>query len=535
MTEDNAIPTKSFTKIGIIIADIIIFNPSKSNSMTKYLKYKEHLRKIADVNYASAVLNWDQETYMPTKGADFRAQQLSTLAGISHELYTERKFEQILKELKNDTVLNEWESKNVNQTLKDFERQKKYSTEFVELMSKTVSETFQAWQKAKTENNFEFYRPFLEKLVALKRKECELLGYEKHPYDAMLDLYEPGAKTTQLEILFADVKNQLVEFVKEIASAPQNKEDFMYRQYDSEKQWNFSLYLLQQIGYDFEAGRQDKSSHPFTTNFSSQDVRVTTRINENDLSEIIWSTIHEGGHALYEQGLKPENYGLPTGEYISLGIHESQSRLWENNVGRSLDFWKSHYPILQKEFPENLTNIDVESFYKAMNIVKPSLIRTSADELTYHFHVLIRFEIEKALIEGSIEVKDLPGIWNSKYKEYLGVDVPSDAKGVLQDIHWSHGSFGYFPTYSLGSFYAAQFFHAALKANPTLSDEIKIGNTSNLLFWLRETIHQYGKFYTAEELCINITGEKLNFDYFMNYAKEKYTKLYNLKASHAKI
>ncbi len=496
--------------------------------MSNYSKYQEILRKIADVQYASAVLNWDQETYMPSKGAEYRAQQLSTLAGIAHELSTTKELGDLLELLKNDDSLGEKEKRNIKESLKKYIDNKKYSTEFVQQLSKTISEAFQAWQKAKAENNFLLYAPYLEKLVKLKRDECCILGFESHPYDALLDQYEPGAKTTDLEVLFADVRIQLVDFVKQIASKPQNQESFMFTHYNKQKQWDFGMDLLKQIGYDFDAGRQDVSSHPFTTNFCSEDVRVTTRINENDLSEMIWSCIHEGGHGLYEQGLPSSEYGLPSGEYISLGIHESQSRLWENNVGRGLPYWKANYKKLQEIFPDNLQNISVVDFYKAMNIVKPSLIRTSADELTYHFHVLIRFEIEKALIEGTIEVKDLPSYWNSKYKEYLGINVPSDTQGVLQDIHWSHGSFGYFPTYSLGSFYAAQFYAQAKKEIINLESEIENGNMSLLLNWLRSKVHIHGKFYSAEELCIQITGEKLNFKYFMDYAKNKYSKLYDL-------
>ena len=366
--------------------------------MSNYSKYQEILRKIADVQYASAVLNWDQETYMPSKGAEYRAQQLSTLAGIAHELSTTKELGDLLELLKNDDSLGEKEKRNIKESLKKYIDNKKYSTEFVQQLSKTISEAFQAWQKAKAENNFLLYAPYLEKLVKLKRDECCILGFESHPYDALLDQYEPGAKTTDLEVLFADVRIQLVDFVKQIASKPQNQESFMFTHYNKQKQWDFGMDLLKQIGYDFDAGRQDVSSHPFTTNFCSEDVRVTTRINENDLSEMIWSCIHEGGHGLYEQGLPSSEYGLPSGEYISLGIHESQSRLWENNVGRGLPYWKANYKKLQEIFPDNLQNISVVDFFKAMNIVKPSLIRTSADELTYHFHVLIRFEIEKALI-----------------------------------------------------------------------------------------------------------------------------------------
>ena len=497
--------------------------------MSNYSNYQGMMRKIADIQYASAVLNWDQETYMPPKGAAFRAQQLSTLAGIGHELATTKELGDLLNTLFTDESLIEKEKRNIKQSLKNYNDNKKYTTEFVQELSKTISETFQAWQKAKTENNFALYAPHLEKLVKLKREECKLLGTFDHPYDALLNQYEPGAKTADLEILFTDVRNQLVTFVKKIAAKPQNRDNFMFLNYDKQKQWEFGLDLLKQMGYDFEGGRQDVSSHPFTTNFSSQDVRVTTRINEKDLNEMIWSCIHEGGHALYEQGLPASEYGLPSGEYVSLGIHESQSRLWENNVGRGLAYWKGNFGKLQKAFPENFNGVTFEDFYKAMNIVKPSLIRTSADELTYHFHVLIRFEIEKALIEGIIEVKDLPSYWNKKYKEYLGLDVPSDSKGVLQDIHWSHGSFGYFPTYSLGSFYAAQFFDQAKKEIKGLESEIEKGNMKPLLDWLREKVYRHGKFYSAEELCIHITGEKLNFKHFMNYATNKYTTLYNLQ------
>lgn len=490
-----------------------------------YKKYQEILKKIADVNYSSALLSWDQETYMPEKGAEFRAQQLATLAGIAHDMSITDELGNLLIEL-NRQDLDEEQKRDVEESLKDYNKRKKYPTEFVEILSRAVSEAFQAWQTAKKNNDFNHFAPFLKKLVDLKRKECELLGYKNHPYDALLDQYEPGATTADLDILFKDVKEQMVEFVQQIFKSKQNDDSFMYKHYDKEKQWQFGIDLLKQMGYDFAAGRQDISTHPFTIHFNPLDVRVTTRISENNISEMIWSCIHEGGHALYEQGLKKENYGLPSGEAVSLGIHESQSRLWENNVGRSINYWRTNYPKLQQLFPENLSSVSLEDFYRAMNIVEPSLVRTSADELTYHFHILIRYEIEKALIEGSITVDELPSYWNRKYKEYLNVDVPSNDKGVLQDIHWSHGSFGYFPTYSLGSFYAAQFYHFAQQQMPGLLEEINNGNMAPLLAWLRENIHQFGKFYSAEELCVSLTGEKLNFKYFMDYARVKYSGIY---------
>lgn len=496
-----------------------------NNSYQTYCVYK---RKIADVNYSAALMQWDMEIYMPSRGGDFRAQQISTLAGIAHELSTDEKFGNILEKLSQDKSLSGKEKRNVEESLKDFNRNKKYTTEFVETLSRTVSEAVQVWTKAKKESNFRMFAPLLEKLVDLKRQECEMLGYNEHPYDALLDLYEPGAKTKEIETLFKGVKEWLVDFVKKISSRDQNESSFMFKYYEKDKQWDFGILLLKQMGYDFETGRQDISAHPFTTSFNSMDVRVTTRINENDLNEMIWSCIHEGGHALYEQGMNAEDYGLPSGEAISLGIHESQSRLWENHVGRSLPYWKANFRKLQALFPENLEKISVDDFYKAMNVVQPSFIRTSADELTYHFHVLIRFEIEKALIEKNIEVKDIPGVWKAKYKSYLGIEVPDDARGALQDIHWSYGNFGYFPTYSLGSFYAAQFFAKAKQDIPDLEKEIGSGNMKPMLGWLRKNIHPYGKIYPAEELCKRITGEKLNFNYFRDYANKKYSTLYKL-------
>jgi carboxypeptidase Taq len=495
-----------------------------------YQEYKNRLSKIADIVYTMALQGWDQETYMPEKGSGFRAQQIATLSGIAHGMSTSKELGDILEDLnKNSANLSEKEKRNVARSLKDYNKQKKYTTEFVELLSRTTSECFQAWQKAKTTDDFSIYVPYLTKMIDLKRKEADLLGYEGHPYNALLDQYEPGAKVADLDVLFKDVREQMVNFVKKIAEAQQNDDSFMYKHYPKEKQWEYGLELLKQMHYDFEAGRQDISIHPFTTSFNPLDVRVTTHIREDNLKSMIWSCIHEGGHGLYEQGLPAEEYGLPSSEAVSLGIHESQSRLWENNVGRSLPYWKANYKNLQALYPENLKNVSLDQFYKAMNRVEPSLVRIEADELTYHFHILIRYEIEKMLMEGKLKVSELPNFWNAHYKEYLGVDVPSDAKGVLQDIHWSHGSIGYFPTYSLGSFYAAQFFNQAKKDVKDLEKKIEAGELLPLLQWLREKIHKHGKFYSAEELCTNVTGEKLNFKYFMDYAKHKYSSIYNLK------
>ncbi|HAA01528.1 MAG TPA: carboxypeptidase [Flavobacteriales bacterium] len=489
---------------------------------SNYDLYCDHLRKLADVMFSSAVLQWDQETYMPSKGAEMRAGQLSTLAGIAHELSVDSTFGELLNKLKDDATLTERQKRNVELSLKDFNDRNKYTTEFVQTLSLAVSEAFVAWDEAKKKSDFAIFSPKLKLIVELKRKEAELLGYKQHPYDALIDQYEPGTTTADVVRLFADIRNKLKPLIEKVLKQDAPRDEFMYRFFPRQKQWDLGMDILKQMGYDLEAGRQDESSHPFTIHFNANDVRVTTRVSETNFHEMIWSTIHEGGHALYEQGLPRTEYGLPLGEACSLAIHESQSRLWENNVGRSLSYWKANWKKVLDYFPEQMKDVSVEEFFKAMNKVEPSLIRTNADELTYHFHVLIRFEIEKGLIEGSIEVEDLPQVWNAKYKAYLNIDVPNDAEGVLQDIHWSHGSIGYFPTYSLGSFYAAQLFATACKQDDSIEQSIAAGNMKPLLTWLRKNVHSEGKFYPAPKLIEKVCGEKPDFRYFMEYANAKY-------------
>ncbi len=496
------------------------------NTKELYQHYKTAMTKIADIKYSIAVLGWDQECYQPKKGANFRAQQIGTLSGIAHDLFVDDKLGEILSKLKSSTDLSELQNRNIEETFKDYTREKKYPTSFVEKIAQVTSQTYQSWLKAREENNFKIYSPMLATMIDMKREEAEILGYENHPYNALLDLYEPGSKTEELDVLFKEVRSNLVDFVKEIAMKPQMRTDFLKQNFSRQQQWDYGIETLRQMGYDFDAGRQDVSPHPFTTNFSMQDVRVTTRVNENDFNTMLWSCIHEGGHALYEQGLLVENYGLPLGEAVSLGIHESQSRLWENLVGRGFDYWKGNFPKLKTIFPEQLKAVSDKDFYNGINKVQPSFIRVEADELTYHFHIMVRYEIEKGLMDKSIQVKDLVEIWNARYKEYLNVEVPYDNNGVLQDIHWSHGSIGYFPTYSLGSFYAVQFFNQATKEIAGLNDQIEKGDLLPLREWLREKIHVHGRRFTARELCERITGEPLNFKHFMNYARNKYERIY---------
>lgn len=489
--------------------------------MNLYQQYADTMRKIADINYAGAVLSWDNEVYLPKEGMQFRSRQLATLMGISHELFTDKKFGKILTEL-SDVDLTRKEKRNVLLTKEVYEREKKFSSAFVQEKSMAISHAYHSWVEAKSKNDFSLYEKPLDKIFEIIRKEISITSYKDHAYNAMIHLYERGMTVKKLDEVFLQVKKELIPFLNTIATKKQSNHDFLHMHYEKDKQWAFGLGLLKQMGYNFNRGRQDVSPHPFTISFNPLDVRVTTRVDENDLSNMTWSCIHEGGHALYEQGLSTEDYGLPVGSAASLAIHESQSRLWENNVGRSKAYWKHNYPKLKKVFHANLKNVSLDQFYKAINGVRSNLIRTESDELHYHIHVMIRYEIEKEIVSSNITAREVRDLWNEKYKAYFGLKVKKDSEGILQDVHWSHGSIGYFPTYSLGSFYAAQFFSHAQLAIPNLQTNIEKGETGELLNWLRNNIHKHGAMYDAEVLCKKVTGEKLNFQYFMAYVKGKY-------------
>jgi carboxypeptidase Taq len=492
-----------------------------------YNQYKTTLQKIADIKYASAVLQWDQETYLPKNGNDARGRQIATLNELAHEQFTDDKFGALLNELSTQENLEDKEKRNVQLSLEDFNKNKKLPSTFVRQMSEAVNKSFHAWIQARKENNFAIFEKPLQEIINLKKQEANLLGYEKHPYDALMNDYDKGLTTTIVDKLFADLRPQLSALLEKIATKPQIDNSFLHQYFDKTTQWNVGMEILKRMHFNFDAGRQDISEHPFTTNFCSEDVRVTTRINENDFSNMLWSCIHEGGHALYEQGLPADEYGMPLGEYCSLSIHESQSRLWENCIGRGKSFWQHNYGFIQKNFPQQLNNVALEQFYKGINKVQPSLIRTEADELTYHFHVMIRYEIEKLLIEGTIVAKDIPVYWNELYKKYLGITVPDDVQGCLQDVHWSHGSFGYFATYSIGSLYAAQFFATINKEFPNIEMDLIEGNTNNICTWLQKNIYLLGRYYNSDNLCTFATSKSLSNKYFMNYANAKFGQIYS--------
>ncbi len=496
------------------------------NSAILYNEYKAKMQKIADLKYASAVLQWDQETYLPPKGGDIRGRQIATLGETAHEMFTSEKFGGLLQALLSTEGLTDHQKRNVELSLYDYTKNKKLPAAFVRKMSEAVNKSFHAWILARKENSFSLFQQPLDDIIQLKKQEADLLGYEIHPYNALMNDYDRGLTIDTVDALFTGLKPQLLRLLDKIKSKHPVDDSFLHQHFDKDKQWAMGMEVLKKMHFDFEAGRQDISEHPFTTSFSCQDVRVTTRIDENDFANMLWSCIHEGGHALYEQGLPIEEYGLPLSEYCSLSIHESQSRLWENCIGRGLPFWENNFQMAKTFFPQQFNGITAQQFYKGINKVQPSLIRTEADELTYHFHVMIRYEIEKQLIEGSLKAKDIPTVWNESYKKYLGLTVPDDKKGCLQDVHWSHGSFGYFATYSIGSLYAAQLYAAILEQNPSVEEEIAKGNTETIFAWLQQHIYKSGRYSTSEVLCSNATGEPLNSRFFIDYATKKYSGIY---------
>jgi carboxypeptidase Taq len=491
-------------------------------------KFEGELRKISTLNSIIGLLSWDQEICLPAKGRKLRSEQIALLTGSVHQLKTSPEFVELVADLLEMPGLSEEDQANVRETWRHLKRSIKIPKELVEETSAATSAAFHAWREAREKKQFEIFGPFLEKLVSLKKQEVNLIGFDGHLYNGLLEEYEPGMDVDSLDLAFEVLKDKLSPIIKTISQRPVIDDSFMRGDFPEELQLQTGREYLSQMGYSWEAGRMDKAPHPFCIGFNPHDVRVTYEVDSGNISRFIWAILHEGGHALYEQGLNVEKWYLPVGSAGTMSLHESQSRLWENMVGRGKEFWSHNFPKLKQTFPGPLRSISTEMFYSACNKVQPGLIRIHADELTYHFHILIRYEIEKELFAGSVSVGDLPALWNRSYRDYLGLEVDDDGVGVLQDIHWSHGAFGYFPTYSLGSFYAAQFFDAAERAIPDLSDQIKNGNLATLREWLRIHIHQWGHRYSTEELCERVTGQKLNSRFFMEYITKKYGEIYAL-------
>ena len=492
---------------------------------------RDHLAPIEDLNAAAAVLAWDQETFMPDSGAEARAHQLSTLQSQAHEQFasetTGELLDQAAETIENPEALDDAASL-VRVTRRDYERARRVPSSLVAELSRATSQAKQAWKQARQQDDFGAFAPHLERLVELSVEKAEALGYEEEPYDALLEEYEPGLTTQEVASTFATLRDDLVPLVDAIDAAPQIDDAPLHGFFPQEKQRAFGEQVLADLGYDFDRGRQDVSAHPFTTSFAPSDVRITTRYDESFLPSALFSTIHEGGHALYEQGIDSALARTPLADGASLGVHESQSRLWENHVGRSRPFWRHYFPQLQDTFPDALGDTNPEAFYRAINRVEPSLIRVEADEVTYNLHVMLRFELERGLIDGSVAVNDLPRLWNEAMDDYLGVTPDTDANGVLQDVHWSQGAFGYFPTYTLGTLMAAQLMEAIQEDLPDLDARLARGEFAPLLDWLRTHVHRHGRTLTAPRLLARTTGAELSAAPWLRYAKSKFSALYAL-------
>ncbi len=485
-------------------------------------------RQLTDLQSILSALNWDQETTMPAGGGSSRAGQFATLASLHHERLISDRYRDLIDEAGNNTA-DPWEQADVREARRLHEKARKLPPELVAELARTTSLAHEVWVEARRDSDFPAFAPWLTRIVELKRREAECLETGETLYDALLDHYEEGATEAQLQQVFSRVRPRLTGLLQRILqSGKQPGPDLLKGHYPEEQQEALGRQILTAMGFDWSRGRLDRSPHPFCTGLAPTDVRLTTRYREDDFTVALFGTMHEGGHGLYEQGLDAQRYGLPATATVSLGIHESQSRLWENQVGRSSGFWSHWYPVLRKAFPGQLDSLSRDQFLRGINHVEAGLIRVEADEVSYGLHVILRFELERELLAGTLEVAELEERWNQLMEEFLGVRPPDAASGVLQDVHWSSGLFGYFPTYLIGTIYATQFYQQAAEEVPDLEGSIKEGDLSDLREWLRRRIHRHGKLYRAEELVRRVTGEPMNDDRFSDYLTLKYQNLYDI-------
>ena len=498
--------------------------------MNAYDELLERLKDIDLVNQIGGLLGWDQEVLMPPKAAKLRAEQLSWISRTGHEKLTDSRIGELLEILEKDTNLNEIQRGNVRLARDSYNKATKLPTDFVAEMAMHKSKSQISWTEARAKNDFSIFRNDLAKMVEMSRQKADYLGFQEVRYDALLDLYESGLTVSKVDPLFAGLRENVAPLVKKVIEDGKKPEMSWVHEnnWSKEGQEKLSQSISESIGFDFEAGRRDASTHPFCGGPNPDDVRWTTRYDESDPFGSLYGSLHETGHGLYEQG-RPRNLDFqPAGSANGLGVHESQSRLWENQVGRSKEFCEWALPMWKKYFPEQMKNISTDELWRSVNFVEPSLIRVEADEATYNLHIMIRYEIEKKLIAGEIEVDDLPDVWDDMYEEYLGIRAPNRTLGVLQDIHWSFGAFGYFPTYTLGNLYSAQLLTAAKKDLPDYDEDIRTGNFTPLLEWMRRNVHSRGSIITPAELVEEATGRPPSPNDFVEYLKQKVEKLYNL-------
>jgi carboxypeptidase Taq len=495
----------------------------------KMVQLKELLGEVADLRQILNVLEWDQNVSMPPGGSEARGQQLATLGRIAHEKATSEEVGKLIEDLKQEgSDPDSDDAALIRVSAREYDKATRVPAEFISKHAIATTKAFEAWVEARSKSDFSIFRPHLEKVVELSQEYISFFPPAAHPYDTLLNDYEPGMKTADVQEIFDNLRPKQVKLLKAINSVKQVKDDFLYKKYNEKKVWDFGEAIITKFGYDWSRGRQDKAPHPFQTTFSVNDTRITNRFETDNPLATLFSAMHEAGHAMYEQGSNPAYERTPLAGGTSLAVHESQSRMWENLVGRSLPFWEHFFPALKKTFPAQLDGVSVKSFYKAINKVESSLIRVNADEATYNMHVMLRLELEIGMVEGKFAVKDLPEIWNAKMDEYLGIVPPNDAQGVLQDVHWSSGLMGYFSTYALGNLVSAQVWEKVNKDIKDLDEQIRKGKFDELLNWLRAKIHIYGHKYDPQDLVQKVTGSKINSDAYIRYLTNKYSAIYGL-------
>ena len=491
-------------------------------------------KDVATLGSIGALLGWDQETYMPHAGAQARAEQQELLSTIAHQRTTDRRIGDLIAACENNGVMKSDPAlaASVREMRRDYDLATKLPTELVAELAKTTSLSQEAWKEARAKDDFEHVAPWLEKVLALTRKKAECYGFPAggELYDALLEEYEPGATAKQIEGVFTPLQARLAKFGAEVTASKKQPADVLKGiDIPQAQQHAFALEVLKAIGFDLNAGRLDTTAHPFCSGFAAGDTRLTTRYNTSSCVEPLSSTMHEAGHGMYEQGLpKEKHFGEPLSEAISLGIHESQSRMWENFVGRSRPFWQWALPVMKKQFGAPVQSVTLDQIVGVVNKVQRSFIRVEADEATYNLHIMLRFGLERDLVSGRLKVRDLPGEWNRRFKDLIGLDVPSNKLGCLQDVHWSFGLIGYFPTYTLGNLYAGQFWETIRTAIPDLDAQMARGEFGALKKWLNENIHVHGRRYRAAELCQRVTGKPLTADPFMRYLEGKLRPLYGI-------
>lgn len=487
-------------------------------------------REIALLESIGELLGWDERTYMPPAAGEYRAEQMTFLSGLIHQRRTDPRLGDLLRELADSPLAKDPhsdEGTTIRELKRQYEKQIKLPQSLVEALTRASVLGQQAWVQARQDNDFHLFTPHAEKIFHLKRQQAACLGYTDHPYDALLDDYEPAARTAQVAAVLDALRQELVPLVGAILQSGRTAPvGILRREYPLAAQEAFGKAVAAAIGFDFTRGRLDTTHHPFCCGLGPRDCRITTRYDEHFFNTAFFGILHEAGHGIYDQGLRQAWYGLPPGQAVSLGIHESQSRLWENFVGRSRAFWQHFFPQLAAAFPAAMADVTLDEFYWAINHVAPSLIRVEADEATYNLHIVIRFELEQALLQGDLAVGDLPAAWREKYGQYLGVEPHRDADGVLQDIHWSAGLVGYFPTYALGNLYAAQCFEQADRDLGGVATLIARGEFAPLVEWLRDRIHLQGQRYTAAELVQRVTGQPLSHAPLIRHLKTKLAPLY---------